>query len=477
MRPVGSQTAAQKTMKIENAMFVFLGSATLLHMLLRTALEASVRQALARAPAVVLIGPRQSGKTTLARRFLDTSSPRYFDLENPLDVARLDEPHSTLSHLDGLVVIDEVQRRPALFPVLRTLIDRSDAPGRYLLLGSASPALLRQAGESLLGRVEVVEVAGFDLAEICPPGQPWDATRCDALWLRGGFPRAWLAASDDDSITWRRQAITAHAEVDLPQLGIGIAAPALLRFWRMLAHVHGNIWSATDPARSLGVSEPTVRRYLDVLTQTLMVRQLQPWHANISKRQVKAPKVYFRDSGLLHALLDAPDLPSLLAHPRCGASWEGFALEQVLRLARPDEAYFWATHQGAELDLLMIHRGRRVGVEFKRSDRPTLTRSMHIAIEDLKLDALYVVHPGEHRFALGHGVEAVPLWGVLPEYGASPVRAPLAALDDHSPRRSVPPISNCPGSESMRRPDPIATTQAVLALTATPSISPQRTSG
>ncbi len=383
-------------------------------MLHRPALEACVQRALARSRAVVLVGPRQSGKTTLARGFLDPASPQYFDLENPQDVARLDEAHTTLSRLHGLVVIDEVQRRPALFPVLRTLIDRSHAAGQYLLLGSASPALLRQAGESLLGRAEVVEVTGFDLAEVCPPIHPWRGTRADTLWLRGGYPRAWLAASDEDSIAWRRQAIAAHAEVDLPQLGIGIAAPAMLRFWRMLAHVHGNIWSAADPARSLSVSEPTVRRYLDALTQTLMVRQLQPWHANLAKRQVKAPKVYFRDSGLLHALLDLGTLPALLAHPRHGASWEGFALEQVLRLAKPDEAYFWATHQGAELDLLMIQGGRRIGVEFKMSDQPTLTKSMHVAIDDLKLDALYVVHPGEQRFALGAGVEAVPLWAMLP---------------------------------------------------------------
>lgn len=382
-------------------------------MLARPALEASIRRALARSRAVVLVGPRQSGKTTLARRFLPADSPRYFDLENPLDVARLDEPHATLSRLGGLVVIDEVQRRPGLFPALRALIDRSDAPGQYLLLGSASPALLQQAGESLLGRLEVVEVAGFDLAEVCPPGTPWDGARADALWLRGGFPRAWLAASDADSLAWRRQAIASHVEVDLPQLGIGTAAPAMLRFWRMLAHVHGNVWSAADPARSLGVSEPTVRRYLDALTHTLMVRQLQPWHANLGKRQVKAPKIYFRDSGLLHALLDVPSLPDLLAHPRSGASWEGFALEQVLRLARPDEAYFWATHQGAELDLLMLRGSQRIGVEFKRSDAPTITKSMRIAIDDLKLDALYVVYPGEHRFVLSDGVQAVPPWAML----------------------------------------------------------------
>jgi uncharacterized protein len=383
-------------------------------MISRSALEDAVTRALARSRAVVLVGPRQSGKTTLARRFVPAGSPHYFDLESPLDLARLDEPFASLSRLEGLVVIEEVQRRPGLFPVLRALIDRSTRSGQYLLLGTASPALLRQAGESLLGRIEVIEVSGFDLAEVCPPGQMWSSSRADALWLRGGFPLAFLASSDDDSLAWRQQVIAAHAEVDLSQLGIGIAAPAMLRFWRMLAHVHGNIWSAADPARSLGVSEPTVRRYLDVLTHTLMVRQLQPWHANLGKRQVKSPKVYIRDSGLLHALLNLATLPELMAHPRCGASWEGFALEQVLRLARPDEAYFWATHQGAELDLLMFHGGRRIGVEFKRSDAPTVSKSMRIAIDDLQLDALYVVHPGEHRFVMSDGIEAVPLWSMLP---------------------------------------------------------------
>ncbi len=313
-----------------------------------------------------------------------------------------------------------MQRRPGLFPVLRALIDRSDTAGQFLLLGSAAPARLQQAGESLLGRLEVVEVAGFDLAEVCPPDRPWDSTRANALWLRGCYPRAWLAGSDADSNAWCRQAVASHPEIDLPQLGMGLAAPAMLRFWRMLALVYGNIWTAADPARSLGVSEPTVRRYLDALTQTLMVRQLQPWHANLGKRQVKSPKVCFRDSGLLHALLDLRSLPALLAHPRSGASWEGFALEQVLRLAQPDEAYFWAMHQGAEQGLLMMQGSRHIGVEFKRSDAPKLTKSMQIAIDDLKLDALYGVHPGEHRFPLGAGVEAVPLWAMLP---AAPVPA------------------------------------------------------
>lgn len=390
-------------------------------MLQRQTLVAEVEVALARSRAVVLAGPRQAGKTTLARRFLAPDSPRYFDLENPLDAARLAEPMATLAPLEGLIVIDEVQRRPELFPLLRVLMDRpgrGDRPGQFLLLGSASPALLRQAGESLLGRVETIEVAPLDMAEIAA-GAPWQPATADRLWLRGGFPRSWLAASEADSLAWRLQAIASHVELDLPQLGVNVAAPAMLRFWRMLAHSHGQIWSAADPARSLGVSEPTVRRYLNTLTQTLMVRQLQPWHANLGKRQVKAPKVYLRDTGLLHALLGIPDLEHLLVHPRSGASWEGFALEQVLRVARAREAHFWATHQGAELDLLLFDGPRRIGVEFKRVDVPTVTRSMRIAADDLQLDALYVVYPGDRRFALAPGVEAVPLWALLPPGAAT----------------------------------------------------------
>ncbi|WP_048437932.1 ATP-binding protein [Caenimonas sp. SL110] len=382
-------------------------------MLPRLQLESAIRRALNRSRGVVLVGPRQAGKSTLAQRFVPRGHANYFDLEYPPDAQRLANPIPVLDSLDGLIVIDEVQRDPALFPLLRSLMDRSDAPGQFLLLGSASPSLSRQAGESLLGRVEIVEVGGFDLAEVMGP-EAWDQAAADKLCLRGGFPRSWLAANDEDSFAWRHGAIVQHVQSDLPQFGLGVEAPAMLRFWTMLAHYHGQTWSASDPARSLGVSEPTVRRYLDILTQTMMVRQLQPWHENLGKRQVKSPKVYFRDTGLLHALMGVRTWQELVGHPRAGASWEGFALEQVLRISKPDQAWFWATHQGAELDLLMFHGTRRVGVEFKLSSAPKITPSMRIAAEDLKLDALYVVYPGQHRFAMADGIEAVPLWGLLP---------------------------------------------------------------
>ncbi len=386
--------------------------------LTRSRLQAQVQRALARSRAVVLAGPRQSGKSTLAASLVPRGGAHWFDLEDPVDLQRLQEPMTAITALRALadgpggpgagpIVIDEVQLAPGLFPVLRVLIDRSPANGQFLLLGSASPALLRQAGESLLGRVEVIEIGGFDVDEVGPAHQT-------GLWLRGGYPRAFLATSDADSMAWRTQAIQRHVETDLPQFGVKVAAPAMLRFWRMLAHCHGQVWNAADPARSLAVSEPTVRRHLDVLTQTFMLRQLQPWHQNLGKRQVKAPKLYFRDTGLLHTLMGVPTLDALLAHPRCGASWEGFALEQVLRVAAPDEAYFWATHNGAELDLLLFKDGRRVGVEFKRADAPGITPSMRIAMHDLQLDRLYVVYPGDRRYTLSERMEVVPLAALLP---------------------------------------------------------------
>jgi predicted AAA+ superfamily ATPase len=302
----------------------------------------------------------------------------------------------------GLVVIDEVQRAPEVFKVLRVLTDRESLPCRFLLLGSAAPGLLRQASETLAGRIEVVEVGGFAL----------DETGSDAagvLWVRGGFPRSFTAASDADSRAWRREFIRTFLERDLPLLGFNTPPAAMRRFWTLLAHYHGQVWNAAEPARALGISEYTVRKLLDWLSGTFMVRVLQPWHANLAKRQVKAPKIYLRDSGLLHELLGIPDAHALSTHPKLGASWEGFALESVLARSEPDEAYFWATHGGAELDLLLIRDGRRVGIEFKRADAPRLTPSMTISMTDLGLDALHVVYPGARRYPLADRIEVVPL--------------------------------------------------------------------
>lgn len=371
----------------------------------RPRLRARIAAALERSRGVVLVGPRQVGKTTLARSFLSAGAGTYFDLEDPRVEAQLESPMLALEPLRGLVVIDEVQRAPGLFKVLRVLMDRDPPPARFLLLGSASPGLLRQSGESLAGRVEVLEIGGFALDEA--------AGARDRLWLRGGYPRSYLAAAEADSRAWRDAFISLFLERDLPQLGINVPPPAMRRFWTMLAHFNGQVWNAAEPARSLGVNETTVRRHLDWLTQTFMVRQLQPWFENLGKRQVKAPKIYFRDTGLLHALLGIADAPALAAHPKSGASWEAFALEQVLQIAAPDEAWFWATHAGAEVDLLMIKDGRRVGIEFKRADAPRLTPSMRIALRDLRLDALYAVYPGERRYTLADGVEAVPLSALL----------------------------------------------------------------
>jgi hypothetical protein len=371
------------------------------HRLKRSALEARLRAALARSRAVALIGARQVGKTTLARRFLDEGSPRYFDLESPLDLQRLDEPLTALQALDGLVVIDEIQRRPDLFPVLRVLIDRQPRRGPFLVLGSASPALLRQSSESLAGRLEIIEVDALSLAEVGPE-------RINTLWARGGLPLSFLAGTDQASMAWRESFLRLTVERDLPTLGLGAAPAAVRRFWGMLAHYHGQIWNAAEPARSLGVSESTVRRYLDFLTDAFLVRQLQPWHENLGKRQVKAPKVYVRDSGIAHALLQLGSTEAVLAHPKAGASWEGFMVEQVLHHARPAGAYFWATHQGAELDLLMLKHGRRIGVEIKRTDAPRLTPSMRIAMTDLKLERLLVIYPGEKPYPLASGIDVVP---------------------------------------------------------------------
>ena len=361
-----------------------------------------VRAALKRSRVVALLGPRQCGKTTLVRQFVPAGSLNYFDLEDPQGLARLAEPDMALRPLRGLVVIDEIQRQPDLFPLLRVLADRKPLPARFLILGSASPDLLRQSSESLAGRIETVLLEGIRLADLGASAQ-------GRHWLRGGFPLSLTARSEGDSFAWRRQFLQTFLERDLPQLGVRIPAVAMRRFWNMIAHYHAQTWNGAELARALAVNESTVRRYLDLLTGVFVVRQLPPWFENLGKRQVKAPKVYVRDTGLLHALLGIAHRRDLEYHPKVGASWEGYAVEEVLKAIRPDEAYYWATHNGAELDLMLFKKGRRIGVECKRADAPKMTSSMHIALHDLKLDELHVVYPGKKRYPLAKNVDAVPL--------------------------------------------------------------------
>jgi len=371
-------------------------------MILRNNTHNNITTALERSRIVAILGPRQCGKTTLARQFVPPDSTAYFDLEDPLSLARLDEPMTALRDLSGLVVIDEVQRRPELFPILRVLADRTPLPARFLILGSAAPDLLRQSSESLAGRMETVPLSGFTINDV-------GMSAHQVHWLRGGFPLSFLATSDSNSVAWRKSFIQTLLERDIPSFGLGTPAPTLFRFWTMLAHYHGQVWNAAEPARSLGIGETSVRRYLDLLEGVYMVRQLRPWHENLKKRQVKSPKVYIRDSGLLHQLLGIRTLPELLSHPKCGASWEGYVIEEIISSVQPDEVYFWATHAGAELDLLLFKDGRRFGVEIKRADAPRLTPSMRTALEDLRLDRLVVIYPGERRYALAEQVEVVPL--------------------------------------------------------------------
>jgi uncharacterized protein len=309
---------------------------------------------------------------------------------------------TALEPLKGLVVIDEVQRRPDLFPILRVMADRRPLPARFLVLGSASPQLLRQTSESLAGRVETLAVGGFSPQET-------GESRVRQLWRRGGFPRAFLATSDAVSLVWRQQFIQRYIERDVPQLGIAIPAPTLIRFWTMVAHYHGGIWNSAEAARALGTSEPTARRYLDTLSGLFLVRVLQPWHENLKKRQVKSPKVYVRDSGILHALLGIGTDRELLSHPKAGASWEGAAIEWALDVVRPQSAGFWATHQGAELDLFVVHNGRRYGIEVKREDAPRITPSIRSALADLQLEHVTILYPGPERYALAPNVTVVPL--------------------------------------------------------------------
>lgn len=353
-------------------------------------------------PIAALLGPRQCGKTTLARMLAEGKPSTYFDLENPVDIRRLSAPMRTLEELADLVIIDEIQRRPDLFELLRVLVDRPQNRAHFLILGSASPGLVKGVSESLAGRIGFVDLSGFDITEV-------GTTERSPLWIRGGFPRSFLAEDDSSSMVWRENFIRTFLERDIPQLGISIPAETLRRFWTMISHYHGQVWNAAQFARSLGTSEPTARRYLDILAGSFMIRVLPPWFENLRKRQVKAPKVYIRDCGILHALLQISTSADLQGHPKLGSSWEGFCLENIIGVLQTRDAYFWATHAGAELDLMVMLDGKRYGFEFKYADAPGAGRSMHIAVTDLDLEHLWVIYPGQEKYAISDKISAIPL--------------------------------------------------------------------
>lgn len=360
-------------------------------------------------PVVALIGARQVGKTTLARLIAQHfEQTTIFDLENPEHLARLQDPMLVLPLLRGLVIIDEIQHSPELFKVLRVLADRPDHPAKFLVLGSASPHLLRQTSETLAGRIAYVAVHGFSLGEV-------GTAQLESLWLRGGFPKAFIAPSDEVSFSWRQDFIRTFLERDLPQLGINIPAITMRRFWMMVAHYHGQLWNSNEFARAFGLSDKTVKNYLDLLTSTFVIRQLPPWWENLSKRQVKAPKVYIHDTGILHALLGLKQLTDLSGHPKVGASWESFALNNIVAQlkATTEEAFFWRTQTGAELDLLVVRGNQRLGFECKRSVSPQMTKSLHIAGEDLHLTQLYIVHAGKETYPLASNITALSLHRLL----------------------------------------------------------------
>ena len=368
----------------------------------RDVVESQVTRALRRSRGVVLLGPRQSGKTTVARRIANRQQAEYFDLEDPSDLARLAAPKMVLERARGLVVLDEIQLRVDLLPLLRVLLDRQPLPAKFLLLGSAAPEIVRGASESLAGRVEMVAMAGLSLAEV------GFASR-DRLWLRGGFPPSFLADSDEDSFAWRESFVQTFVERDLRRLGFEMAPAAMRRFLTMMAHLHGQRWNASAVGSSLAMSQNTVRRYLDLLSGAYLTRQLHPWFENVGKRLVKSPKVYVRDSGLLHALLGLERQRDVESHPAHGASWEGLCVEEIVAVHGERRCWFWATHGGAELDVLVLDRGRRIGYECKLTDSPRMTKSMHVVRADLNLDHLFIVYPGEERFPLAERVTAIGL--------------------------------------------------------------------
>ena len=378
--------------------------------------QAALLRLLENYPVVAIVGARQVGKSTLAELIASSwpGSVERFDLEDDVDLARMADPMRTLDSLRGLVVLDEIQHAPEIFRVLRVLADRPRAPARFLILGSASPELLSQSSESLAGRIAYHELGGFAIDET-------GSLDHQRLWRRGGFPRSYLASSEPQSFRWRREFVRTFLQRDLPQLGIRVSASTMRRFWTMLAHYHGQVWNASEFARSFGVADTTVRRFLDHLASALVVRQLEPWHENISKRQVKSPRVYIKDSGLLHSLLNLPAQRDLEGHPKVGASFEGFAIEQAIRFsaADPDECFFWATQAGAELDLLIVQGRQRRGFEVKLASAPRVTKSMRIACEDLSLGQLDVIYPGDRTFAMAPGIRALAMADLAKELGAS----------------------------------------------------------
>ena len=378
----------------------------------RPAPLARIHDAFSVHPAVALTGPRQCGKTTLAHMLAAEASPSaYFDLEAATDRRRLETPEQTLGGLTGLVIIDEAQRAPQLFETVRVLVDRPDHSTRFLLLGSAAPTLIGGVSESLAGRVGLVDLTGFDLGDV-------GIDHWRTLWMRGGFPRSYLAPDLSKSALWRRNFVRTFLERDIPQLGITVPAETLRRFWTMVAHYHGQIWNAAEFARALGASEATARRYLDILAGAFMVRALPPWFENLKKRQVKSPKLYLRDSGVLHTLLGLARPADVAGHPKVGASFEGFAIEQLLAAFGTDDAYFWATHAGAELDLLVSLSGKRYGFDCKHADAPGTTKSMRVALADLALDRLWIVYPGDQAYDLDDRIATLPV-ADIPRLAAS----------------------------------------------------------
>lgn len=384
-------------------------------MIQRHTLLSAIRDDFRTNPVVSLLGPRQVGKTTLARAFAKTApgSVVVYDLESPIDLRRLSVPQLALSEPADWVILDEIQRKPELFEILRVLADRPNAKTRFLILGSASPSLVKGVTESLAGRVAFIDVPGLSLAETGPE-------TLSKLWTDGGFPRAFLAPDPAVSRKWRDDFIRSFLERDIPELGIRVPSETLRRFWMMIAHYHGQVWNGAEFGRALGTAESTARRYLDILAGAYVVRVLPPWFENISKRQVKSPKIYVRDSGLLHTLLGVDSAHALLGHPKAGASWEGFALEQTLIHFDTRNAFFWATHAGAELDLLVTLDGKRYGFEFKLSDAPGTTRSMHTAIETLDLEKLFVIYPGTATYPLAPRIHAAPLTALSTLIGGTP---------------------------------------------------------